>query len=333
MSRNYIRNPLNYEHCLKMSQQYTNLKEFRLNHQKEYQTCHRKGWLDILNSLERSDKNLSKRCVYEYKFPDNSVYVGLTWNFELRHYNHMDYDYSKSAVYRHMNKTGLIPTYRIVLDYTDEDTASTFEEELREKYLEEGYNVLNKIRAGGLGGGRKNYSKSEIQEESLKYDNRKSFCTHSAGYYRSALKQGIIDEVCSHMKTTQEIQLYWNENRVSELIKSNNITSRGMLKKLNNNAYNSARRKGFLNKLLSQSIFDESNSTDIGTRKNFLTVIEKYKKKNSNGNNITFLKCVCDCGKECEVNISKFISNHSKSCGCLRGKRPSKDNYGPSVKS
>lgn len=45
-----------------------------------------------------------------------------------------------------------------------------------------------------------------------------------------------------------------------------------------------------------------------------LTVIKETDKKASNGGIIW--KCICDCGKECEVLVSRLISGKTTSCGC-----------------
>lgn len=318
-----------YEECVEVAKKCKTMKEFREEHTNYYNTCHRKGYHDILESLERSDKNLSKRCVYEYSFSDNSIYIGLTWDFNERHREHTVYK-TGSSVGQHIIKTGLIPTHRIVLNYTDEDTAHNFEIQLVNYYKRKGYKILNKIKAGGLGGKEK-YTKEEIHKEALKYSGRKEFMMNASGYYRRAIKEGWLDEVCTHMKTTKELNLYWTEERVKNLIDKYNITKRcgkGGLKDINSPAYTSARKQGFLKKLLPHSRSDISDSISVGSKKNYLTVIKKYRGEINNfGNSPTMVDCKCDCGRLRTINLTQFIHGKIKSCGCMNYIR--KDKYFP----
>lgn len=308
-----------YEECFNASLKCKTIKEFRLNHQREYLTCHKKGWNDIIDSLVHSDMNSSKRCVYVYEFSDNSIYVGLTWNFEERHYNHTLYDGkdNRSAVKKYIDKTNLQPTYRIVLDYTDKTIASKFENKLIKEYRDKGYNVLNKIKGGGLGFSKK-FNKDEIISEALKYDSRTRFMMGSGGHYRRAIKEGWLDEVCSHM----EPQRYWTEERVKELIKEHNITNRTGskgLKGINNNAYRTARIFGFLEKLLPVSRIDKSNEIKEGIKIGKLTVVRRYmSEKSKHGNRSSLVECICDCGNKHITIVSSLVNGKCKSCGCLR---------------
>jgi predicted GIY-YIG superfamily endonuclease len=309
-----------YEECMEASLKCKTIKEFSKKYWIEYTTSLRKGWYDVMEHLERSDKNLKKRCVYVFEFIDNSVYVGLTWNFETRYYAHVIYDgkNNRSSVKEHINKTGLQPTHRIVLNYTDEITASKYEEQLRKEYEDKGYNILNRIKGGGLGF-HKRYTMEEIMVESLKYKNRKQFMIGSGGHYRRAIKEGWLDEVCSHMISTKELQVYWTEERVKELIDEHNITKRtgkNGLKDISHGAYTSARKGKFLEKLLPNSKYDKSNQLQIGVKVGRLTILKRYK---PHGSDFTHIDCICDCGKLHTVNnISRLCSGHTNSCGCLR---------------
>ncbi len=55
----------------------------------------------------------------------------------------------------------------------------------------------------------------------------------------------------------------------------------------------------------------------IGDKINRLIVIEKYNKY-EHGQNKTYVKCLCECGKEIDAKLTAIKSAHVKSCGCLR---------------
>ncbi len=249
---------ITYDECKEITSRYTTIKEFRTNHPRHYMTIWNKKWFDLTKHLTISSLTLRKRCVYEYRFPDGAVYIGLTSNFDSRHYEHF-YGYDrktkshkkKSSVLFHMKRTGLTPTWKIVLDYTDEFTALNYEKELIERYRSEGLKVLNITIGGTLGGGVDKYTdKEEIRIIAQKYIGRKQFCKNDATAYRTAIKNGWLDEVCSHMKTSKELRTIWTEDNVRKLIEDNHIQKRSHLKMFNQSAYTSARKLGFLSRLI-----------------------------------------------------------------------------------
>ena len=56
----------------------------------------------------------------------------------------------------------------------------------------------------------------------------------------------------------------------------------------------------------------------VGARFNKLTVISRIITKNTKE---ALWRCKCDCGAMCDVTGSSLRSGHTKSCGCLRGKK------------
>lgn len=56
---------------------------------------------------------------------------------------------------------------------------------------------------------------------------------------------------------------------------------------------------------------------NIGDKYNKLTILKIYPASKENGYKTKFL-CICDCGKEIVVNKQSVISNHTKSCGCIK---------------
>lgn len=248
---------ITYDECKEITPRYKTIKEFRTNHPRHYMVIWNNKWFDLTQHLTASSLTLRKRCVYEYRFPDGGIYVGLTSNFDSRHYEHF-YGYDrktkshkkKSTVLSYMKKTGLTPTWNIVLDYTDELTALEYEKELIKRYKSEGLNVLNITKGGTLGGGTDKYTDiEEIRSIAKNYMGRKEFCENSATAYRTAIRNGWLDEVCSHMKTSKELRTIWTEDKVKKLIEDNNIIKKYHLKLLSHSAYSSARKLGFLNKL------------------------------------------------------------------------------------
>lgn len=139
-----------------------------------------------------------KRLVYVYEFEDKHVYVGLTYNKNIREYEHINL--RKSPVYRHMQKTGLKPKRIIVSDdYISAIDAQKLEDITIEKYKEDGWQVLNKAKAGGLGGTAKKWSEEALKEEALKYNTRKELIKNSPTAYSIIIRKKLR-HFLSHMK-------------------------------------------------------------------------------------------------------------------------------------
>jgi len=178
---------------------YQTRSEFMNGNYAAYQAAHSKGWWDDVTSHMVRLGNLHNRLVYVYEFPDNSVYVGLTMNKQDRNLRHRTKE--KSAVYQHIKKTNLEPIMKVVSDdYIDAEDARNLEHCTIQKYKNDGWNVLNKAEAGGLGGRCiKMYTKEQAQQEALKYQTPTQFMEKSSSIYRQAKKNGWLPEITQHM--------------------------------------------------------------------------------------------------------------------------------------
>lgn len=55
-----------------------------------------------------------------------------------------------------------------------------------------------------------------------------------------------------------------------------------------------------------------------GKKFNMLRAMYIVPKSEHKKNRIVW-RCLCDCGRECDVDCNNLVSGHTKSCGCLRG--------------
>lgn len=90
------------------------------------------------------------RMIYAYEFPDNSVYVGLTYDLEKREEGHKSKP--NSAVRKHIEATGLTPIRKTLTEFVPVEEARFLEGYYVEKYKSEGWNILNVVATGGIGG-------------------------------------------------------------------------------------------------------------------------------------------------------------------------------------
>jgi len=179
---------------------YTNRSDFMKNSRNAYQSALTHGWLEDITSHMEYLGNLFNRLVYVYEFPDKSVYVGLTMNKSQRDRTHKK-EGSKSAVLKHIKETGLNPEYKVISDdYIDASDAQNLENCTIEKYRNEGWNILNKAKAGGLGGRcLVNWTLEKTQLEALKYDTLTKFADGARTAFNTAKRNGWLPEITKHM--------------------------------------------------------------------------------------------------------------------------------------
>jgi len=227
---------------------YKTMPEFKKQSPNAYQTAYsRKILKDITTHMELTGSRY-KRLIYSYEFPDNSVYVGLTYNLNIRDRGHMKSN--TSAVYLHMEKTGLVPIIKSKSVFVDRDEAKELEGKIVQEYKDKGWDILNRATTGGLGGGTKKWTKEKIQQEASKYDNLSDFYKFAPSAINAAKAFGddFYTEVTSHM--TKKI-IYWSDDMLrDEALKYN---TKQDFRDNNEKAYNTAKRRGedFYNQITS----------------------------------------------------------------------------------
>jgi predicted GIY-YIG superfamily endonuclease len=94
---------------------------------------------------------------------------------------------------------------------------------------------------------RLSWTKETCSAEALKYNTKSEFIKNSRSAYMFALRKQWISNICQHMAFLKKPNNYWNKERcVKEALKYNN---RSDFQNNSEGAYNSARRKHFLNEI------------------------------------------------------------------------------------
>jgi predicted GIY-YIG superfamily endonuclease len=242
-----VRKPYGYwdikENCLEESLKYETRNEFRKGPNRAYESSRKNGWLDEVCKDMEVVGNLKMRGIYVFEFEDNYAYVGLTYNFKKRYSEHIN-DIN-CVVYKHIKETNLTPKFIQLTDYMDEELASKEETVWENKYISNGWNILNKKKTGGLGGCILIWDYDSCIQEALKYETRYEFSKGSPGAYRSSLRNGWLDEICGDMVERKKPDGYWDikENCKKEVLK---YKTRNEFKKGSNGAYQSSFRNGWL---------------------------------------------------------------------------------------
>ncbi len=187
------------------AKKYKTRREFEVKSKSACSIARGRKLMDLACAHMERVGNYTKRLVYVYEFPDNTAYIGLTYNKRVRHNDHTNK--LKSPVYKKILELKFEPQMKIISDsYIDAEAARILEDETISLYKSKGWLVLNSIKAGGLGGtktaGERLYQdKNACQLEALKYSTKKDFREGNAYAYRRAFDLQCLDEICSHMKS------------------------------------------------------------------------------------------------------------------------------------
>lgn len=199
------------EQCHIEALKFKHRSEFSKKSKSAYSKAWDMKWLDDICGHMENVGNLNKRCIYACEFDDNFVYIGLTYNMEIRKQQHI----KRGTVKKHIDKTGNYPVFKILTEYLNEKLAIIEEREFLKIYTKNNWKILNVAETGALGGGRVKWTKEKCQEESLKYNNVKEYKKNSNSY-RAAVRNKWLDDICSHMSRTKKNFNYWIKDRCAQ---------------------------------------------------------------------------------------------------------------------
>jgi predicted GIY-YIG superfamily endonuclease len=274
MNRTYVRWDKNKLHNEALK--YDSRTEFEQNNPNAYNSALRWKIMDEITTHMIPLGHRYKRMIYVYEFSDNFCYIGLTFNKKKRNYSHMT---SKtSAVYQHIEKTGLIPICKSLTDYIDNKEAQKKESDFLEKYIQEGWFTLNKTKTGNLGSSQKKWTKDKIWEIAKKYDSLHDFRENDVNAWNAAYKSEWYEEMTSHMSRIIKVRKYTKEIVIDIVKKYTNFTD---FMKNENSVYNVVLKNGWKD-LLSDL---ERNIIVDYTNKDLVSVSKKYKTKTEFKNN------------------------------------------------
>lgn len=187
-----------YERCYEEALKYDRKVDFREGSGGAYNVALRNKWLNDFTWLKKGNRDGETYCVYSYEDVFNKyVYVGLTCDFKRRDREHRKGMLNKGVrnydtLYEYFN--GNIPEAVVKIDMIDGETAKYYEGWYAEKYVEEGWTLINKAKTGSLGTAIVKWDYDACYVEAKKYKNRNSFKEGSVSAYDSALKNKWIDD-------------------------------------------------------------------------------------------------------------------------------------------
>jgi len=243
--------PIGYwtkETCEKESKKYKSRSEFKEKSSGAYESSRINNWLNDFIWLENKNiPNGKFDNIYGYFFDDKTVYIGRTLKPNKRDIDHRKesrcdsvFKYSK-----HLN-VEIPPMIIIEKELTIEDGKKR-EQFWIDYYRNNGYNILNKQKGGGIGSLAFNkYTKEKILEEASKYKTRKEFKTKSPNFYYHAWKIGLLKEIIPSVQVTK--RGFWQIRKNVEE-KSKEFETLEEFSKKSKGAYDAAVKGGYLKEL------------------------------------------------------------------------------------
>ena len=208
------------EMVYKISMKYKTRGQFQSHERQAYQAARRLNIMDEACRHMVRVGNRFKRALYAFEFPDKSVYVGLTYNYDQRYSSHM------KRTKRIIDKTNKLGHEFIMFnEYYEKEIAAEKEAELIEKYRKKGWEILNRSKAGALGSNITKWTKEEILKEAKQYNSIAEFNKANGSAYNAALKLGLKKEIKKHMTNLTRPARYWTKDKVLKEAKKYNTRS------------------------------------------------------------------------------------------------------------
>jgi len=199
-----------YEQCKETALKYKTIKELKYNCISAYTKIIKSDWRELFQHMEILG-NRFKRLIYVYEFPDNTCYIGLTGNINLRKQQHLKM--KNSCVYKYIKNTKLNPNIKIKSDYIETEKASLLEGEILKQYKSEGWIILNKIKTGSIGHGKIKWDYISCKDEAKKYSKISEFAKYSYGAYNAAKKHNWLKDISIHFNE-KRTNGYWNNKEL-----------------------------------------------------------------------------------------------------------------------
>ena len=264
--------PLNKQNCKIIAEKFETRSEFqKFENGRWYSYARRNGILDEVCCHMKKRGNRTKRCIYIAKFSDNFLYVGLTWNPKERWSVHLTDE--NSAIYLHEQETGLKPIFEVVHDFVNQEEAGKLEGDYIEKFRNEGWYILNRAKAGALGGGPA-YTKEEVLKAAAKYTTLKEFREKDSGHYEAGYRSDYwneVREICHPLEHTD----YTKEELLGISCRYESLSE---FKKNELRAYQAAQRKRILSQIRAM-MKEESKECHIWTEDELMSAVKQCKTK------------------------------------------------------
>lgn len=229
------------EKCFELIKKYKSKSEFSKKNGSAAQYAKRNGFYEELVSGFDLLGNLFNRMIYAYEFSDNRVYIGLTYKESKRKNEHLE----RGPVSKHSKKVKLKPEYKALTNYIDVKQAQVKEENFIKEYEKNGWILLNRSKAGALGGNKRIWTKEECKKIVKKFSSVKDLM-NSIEYntvYQAIKKNKWGNDLFSNLTK----KIYWNREKCE--VEARKCKSKQEFMRKFGGGYNYAKRNSFLDNL------------------------------------------------------------------------------------
>lgn len=135
--------------------------------------------------------------IYAFEFSDHHVYVGLTFQPKERLQQHL----CRGPVFDHLRVCPNHSHKHVATGIGSPTSAIQAEKQWIERYVAEGWTLLNTSSGGSLGTVQRvnEWTKELVILEARKFATKQAWIDGSQGSYRLAKREGWFDEACAHM--------------------------------------------------------------------------------------------------------------------------------------
>lgn len=182
------------ERSFQIAKQYNTYSDFRVNENKCYRKALHNGWIEEYTWLKKNlyDMETKVHIVYAYEVKSlNSVYVGRTMRQSVRKMQHKTD--IKDTLYNFILINNLNDNdveYKILIDKLNASDSQYYENFYINQYKNNGWSLINKAKAGSLGGTIVKWDYNTCYNEALKYDNETEFRKNCPTANAKAVKLG-----------------------------------------------------------------------------------------------------------------------------------------------
>jgi len=218
---------------------------FQRENRRAYQAAQSRGLLDIVCEKMEKQGSLFWRIIYAFEFTDKkSVYVGLTCNTNKRYHEHVSKD-GRGTVNEYIKENSEVNfEFKILSDFIDKGEAAELEAKTIDRYRNSGWTILNKAKAGGLGGTFIKWDLELCKSEALRYQTRGAFKKGSKRAYDVARKHVWYEQITQHMIYINKPKGFWSFENCLAVAKT--CVSRSKFKRKYEGAYDAAWKSGWL---------------------------------------------------------------------------------------
>lgn len=210
-----------YERCKEHALKCTKRKNLKWAvRQKIYEN----RWFELLEHMEYQT-SIIERYIYVFEFEDNHVYVGLSYNPEIRKDGHLNNIKEKSSVLGHIEKTNSKYHFKVLTGPLTVKDACYQECRYIDEYKSNGWVLLNRTTGGNPGCKPFKWTYEKCKNKISEYKTLRDFTNSENGCYLKILKKRwmeLLEPLERRGEITKDYEYYLNRYpKVVKLIEEN----------------------------------------------------------------------------------------------------------------